>query len=128
MGSLAALLKSNDVPLPSQRTLVEEILRDKRAELAASGDAISQLESTLSALQAKHAELASEISQYDSVLSPVRRLPPEIVGEIFLYFTPVMHHDSELGKREGVNLPWKLGHICRFWRAVSLSMGQLWSV
>ncbi|KAJ7041232.1 hypothetical protein C8F04DRAFT_173183 [Mycena alexandri] len=128
IGSLAALLESNDVPLPSQRSLVEEILRDKRAELAASGDAISQLQFTLNTLQAKHAELASEISQYDSILSPVRRIPPEIIGEIFLYFTPVMHPDSESRNHDRVNLPWKLGHICHLWRAVSLSLEQLWSV
>ncbi|KAJ7147300.1 hypothetical protein C8R46DRAFT_1359821 [Mycena filopes] len=34
--SLTALLESNDAPLPSQKNLVQKILRDKRIELAAA--------------------------------------------------------------------------------------------
>ncbi|KAJ6454279.1 hypothetical protein DFH09DRAFT_889174, partial [Mycena vulgaris] len=56
---------------------------------------------------------------------PVRHLPPEILGQIFLYFVPSLHYDSDW-KSHRVGLPWKLGHICRLWRTVALSLSQLW--
>jgi uncharacterized protein YlxW (UPF0749 family) len=66
---LLALLRSNDAPLPSQKTLVHEILRDKQAELSMLADEISRLESTISSLRIKHAELASEMDQFSNILS-----------------------------------------------------------
>ncbi|KAJ6482922.1 hypothetical protein C8R47DRAFT_1133180 [Mycena vitilis] len=126
--SLTPLLSSNDPPYSVQSTLVQDVLRDKQAELFALGDVISGLELSLEILWDKHATLVAEIQQYTRVLSPVRRLPPEIVGEIFLYFTPSMHRDSDLLTGYRVKLPWKLGYICRLWRAIALNFGQLWSV
>ncbi|KAJ6542661.1 hypothetical protein B0H19DRAFT_899258, partial [Mycena capillaripes] len=124
-------LRSNEAPSHSQKILVEEILREREAEKSVLGAEISRLESTLQALRSKQADLDSEMNLYSSVLSPIRRLPPEIVGEIFLYFTPSMQYELDLGLQEpqAVNtLPWKLGHVCCLWRMISLSLTQLWSV
>ncbi|KAJ7657889.1 hypothetical protein DFH06DRAFT_945956, partial [Mycena polygramma] len=121
-------LDSNDEPLSSQKVLVREILQDKKAELSILGDEISRLSATLQALPNKQANLASEIYRYSCILSPIRQLPPEIIREIFLYFTPSVHPASDLLNRTPVKLPWKLGHICRLWRTISISLGQLWSV
>ncbi|KAJ7160725.1 hypothetical protein C8R46DRAFT_955552 [Mycena filopes] len=126
MTSLTSLLKSNDAPLPSQRLLAEETVRNKQAQLVNLDKVISAVQLTLRNLQADRAELAAEANQYSSVLSPIRRLPAEMISEIFLYFAPVSHFDVLDGTR--VTLPWTLGHICRFWRAISLSLGELWSV
>ncbi|KAJ7819522.1 hypothetical protein B0H13DRAFT_2131563 [Mycena leptocephala] len=128
LSTLGPLLRSNKEPNPSDKILAEDILRDKRAELFALEDDISRLEFSLKTLRNKHAVLSSEMTQYSSILSPIRRLPPEIIGEIFLYFAPLMHPDSDLENATQVKLPWKLGHICRLWRTISLSLGQLWSV
>ncbi|KAJ6601628.1 hypothetical protein B0H10DRAFT_1635884, partial [Mycena sp. CBHHK59/15] len=98
---------------------VNEILSNRKTALSELATEISELEWKLDALRSKHTEQVSEIARYTQVLSPVRRLPPEIIGEIFLYFTP------KLWKPE---LPWKLGHICRRWRMIALSLHQLWSV
>ncbi|KAJ6526625.1 hypothetical protein DFH09DRAFT_1046092 [Mycena vulgaris] len=75
---------------------------------------------------------------WTSILSPIRRLPLEIVGEIFLYFVPSFQCHSDFRIQEAqtwiqeahsrVKFPWKLGHICRLWRTIALSLGQLWSV
>lgn len=128
--SLVPLLRSNDAPLAPQKTLVTEMLRDKQAKLSALGDEIARLEFTLWSLGKKRADLCAEVTQYSSILSPIRRVPSEIIGEIFLYFAPSMayrardlSHGVTIHK---VELPWKLAHICRRWRSISLSLGQLW--
>ncbi|KAF7345104.1 hypothetical protein MVEN_01674100 [Mycena venus] len=126
--SLGPLLRCNDPPSPFQKILVEEILRDKQAELSALGDEISRLESALQTLRSNHAELAAEMTRYTRILSPIRHLPPEIVGEIFLCFSPSMNFHMDLETETRVKLPWKLAHICRLWRTISFSLGQLWAV
>ncbi|KAJ7145778.1 hypothetical protein C8R44DRAFT_655707 [Mycena epipterygia] len=127
--SLAHLLQSNDAPRPNQSPLVKKILRTKEAELATLAAEISKLQFALETLQSTHTHLASEINQYNSILAPIRRLPPEIVGEVFLYFVPSLHHDfRDTSPDRRVERPWKLGHICRLWRTIALSLGQLWSV
>ncbi|KAJ6476243.1 hypothetical protein C8R45DRAFT_1216943, partial [Mycena sanguinolenta] len=68
------------------------------------------------------------MTQYTNILAPIRQLPSEIIGEIFLYFTPVMHPYTDLRLPRRVGLPWKLAHICRRWRSISLSLSQLWAV
>ncbi|KAJ7088540.1 hypothetical protein C8R43DRAFT_1050702 [Mycena crocata] len=123
--SLAALFGSNDAPLPTQTILVREIVQNKEAELSALENAISELQASLQSLQDKRAELASEIRQCNGILSPVRQLPTEIIGEIFLYFVPILHPTIQ---RSRVDPPWKLGHICRLWRGIALSLVQLWAV
>ncbi|KAF8183755.1 hypothetical protein K438DRAFT_1538406, partial [Mycena galopus ATCC 62051] len=124
-------LRSNNAPSPSEKRLVEEILRDQQAELSALGDEIFQLESTLRALRKKHADLAAAIYQYSCILSPIRHTPPEIIREIFIYFAPPIIQESECdGRSYGtrLELPWQLGQICHQWRAISLSLGPLWAV
>ncbi|KAJ7353666.1 hypothetical protein DFH08DRAFT_857434 [Mycena albidolilacea] len=126
--SLVPLLRSNDAPLAPQKLLVEEILRDKRAELSALGDEIAQLELTLWSLRTKRADLCAEVTQYSSILSPIRKVPPEIIGDIFLYFSPSIVYRDFSGSVtiHKVEFPWELAHICRSWRSISLSLGQLW--
>ncbi|KAJ7179583.1 hypothetical protein C8R46DRAFT_1074161 [Mycena filopes] len=101
---LTGLLQSNDAPLPSQIQL---------------GDAISRIEDTLRGLRRKHADLALEMDQY---------LPREIIEDIFLYFVPSMHPHSDLDDPTSGKDHWRLGHVCRAWRAISLHLSELWSV
>ncbi|KAJ6476336.1 hypothetical protein C8R45DRAFT_1077251 [Mycena sanguinolenta] len=143
--SLAPLLRSNDAPTPSQKSLVEGILRGKQTELSVLGDEISRLENSLCALRMQQADLAAEMHEYSCILSPIRHVPPEIIGEIFLYFAPSTMHPDGFRPRPGpgydyyntwaqhdsyrvVRLPWKLGHICHQWRIISRSLSQLCTV
>ncbi|KAJ6601603.1 hypothetical protein B0H10DRAFT_2230467 [Mycena sp. CBHHK59/15] len=123
---LAALVASNDAPLPTHISAVQEILYDRNAALAEFANEISKLELKLGTLRSKYAEEVSEIAQYTPVLSPVRRLPLEIIAEIFLYFTPTL--STNLIAVDQAKLPWKLGHIFRHWRMIALSLHQLWSL
>ncbi|KAJ7079595.1 hypothetical protein B0H15DRAFT_787942, partial [Mycena belliarum] len=120
--ALVPLLRSNYAPGPAETALVHETLQTKAAELSALDAEISALQSKLLRTQSSRVHLAWEMSLYNSFLAPVRWLPPEIIREIFLYFAPSMNTNYL------VELPWKLGHICRLWRTVALSIGQLWSV
>ncbi|KAJ7154219.1 hypothetical protein C8R46DRAFT_1227825 [Mycena filopes] len=82
--------------------------------------------------------LNAELHLCKGVLSLIRRMPPEILAEIFAYFTPVLDVDRFDVLQAHVptaqdpfypraEIPWYLGHICRSWRAVALSMRSLWS-
>ncbi|KAJ7468683.1 hypothetical protein FB451DRAFT_1256985 [Mycena latifolia] len=123
--ALAPLLQSNDAPQPMEKALVQEILRRKEVELSALDVEISVLQSKLQTLQSSHADLASQMNLCQSILSPIRRLPPEIIGEIFLHLVPSLPPD---GRHRRVEVPWKLGQICRVWRTIALSLDRLWSV
>ncbi|KAJ7619458.1 hypothetical protein FB45DRAFT_930848 [Roridomyces roridus] len=93
------------------REAVREILRGKEARLAA--------------LQTQMVQLQGEIMEHKSLLSPVHLLPHDIVSEIFLYFAPVRQHSKSCVP---VQIPWRLGHICKSWRVIALSLARLWSV
>ncbi|KAJ7778548.1 hypothetical protein B0H16DRAFT_890259 [Mycena metata] len=126
--ALDSLLESNDAPLPSQRTLVEDILREGQAKLSALEGTISTIESTLQNLRSKHADLTSEMNQYRCILSPIRHIPPEIIEEIFLYFAPSMHPDWDLRNPASAMFPQTLGNVCCTWRTIAFSLSELWSV
>ncbi|KAJ7685575.1 hypothetical protein DFH06DRAFT_949733, partial [Mycena polygramma] len=108
------------------------ILQSQNAILSKIKSEISEVESAMRAMQAKRDTLVSEarllratIRQHQGVLSPIRCLPPEIVGEIFLYFVPALGGNHHVPVARS---PWRLGHICRYWRSVALSVQSLWSV
>ncbi|KAK7027611.1 hypothetical protein R3P38DRAFT_2526470 [Favolaschia claudopus] len=126
--SLVPLFISNDAPHPSQSAVVEEVLRAKQTELSKLEHDIKRVESALNALQTNHDNLQAELDGYKSILSPIRRVPPEVLGEIFLYLVPSADkthpHCDSLAR---ISLPWKLGQICCRWRAVALSLSELWA-
>ncbi|KAJ7163182.1 hypothetical protein C8R46DRAFT_1221968 [Mycena filopes] len=146
---LGLLLLSNDHPNAAQYTAARALLEQhntalsrvqfERSEVefairALSGTvAIGGLTATrLTIINEEHA-LRAEIRMCRTVISPIRRLPPEIIQEIFLFFTPSLDlstspHDREWSPFPKVQIPWYLGHICRSWREIALSLGVLWSV
>ena len=65
------------------------------------------------------------VRSHKSVLSPVRCLPNEIVQEIFSHFIPSYQY-SRGGPRYS-DIPWILGHICRRWRTIAMSLPCLWN-
>ncbi|KAJ7020101.1 hypothetical protein C8F04DRAFT_1197061 [Mycena alexandri] len=141
---LAPLLLSNDSPTASQYTAAQEFLelhnarrskiRIERSEVefairALSG--VAALKATrLVLIEAEHV-MRAQICLLRAIMSPIRRVPPEIIQEIFLLLTPSLdlryppHDPSPILK---VRTPWYLGHICRSWRDIALSLGLLWSV
>ncbi|KAJ7685552.1 hypothetical protein DFH06DRAFT_1463559 [Mycena polygramma] len=140
----SALIRTNDVPQAAYRVVIEDILQTQNAVLSKLKAEISQVHSAVREMQAKRNALISEerllrakIRLYQGVFSPIRRLPPEIIGEIFLNLVPVLggNHQLPRSPRYGARVevpvarpPWYLGHICRYWRSVALSVQCLWSV
>ncbi|KAJ7057972.1 hypothetical protein C8F01DRAFT_1255863 [Mycena amicta] len=102
--SLTLLLKSNESPTPPDKQHILAILKEKQPPLVA--------------LQTKIAETKAMLQDFE------RHVPPEILAEIFLHLAPrlPLDHDPEVAR-----LPWDLGLVCSSWRAVSLSLPQLWS-
>ncbi|KAK7055129.1 hypothetical protein R3P38DRAFT_1345416 [Favolaschia claudopus] len=132
--SLLPLLTSNDAPNTPHSVFVEEILREKQVELSLLEDEINRLKSALKVVQRNHSNLKAEMKGYKGILSPLRRLPAEILGEIFLYFVPSVDKTcpryeplSVRSQFAKVSPPWQLGQICRRWRAVALSLSELWA-
>ncbi|KAJ7656965.1 hypothetical protein DFH06DRAFT_1198889 [Mycena polygramma] len=136
------LLRSNDAPKAAETAAIEHTMQTRNATLARVKAEILEVHSVVREMQAKRNALIEkeyalldELHRYEGVLSPVRRLPPEIVGEI-LYFAPVLESDHGFSTREQyqctdlgrAEIPWRLGHICRYWRTVALSVRSLWSV
>ncbi|KAJ6561982.1 hypothetical protein B0H19DRAFT_90965 [Mycena capillaripes] len=58
----------------------------------------------------------------DSLTFPVVALPVEIISEIFLHCIPENPLDPG-----AFNAPVVLGHVCRQWRDIALSLTDLWS-
>ncbi|KAL0957053.1 hypothetical protein HGRIS_003153 [Hohenbuehelia grisea] len=56
-------------------------------------------------------------------MHPVHRLPPEVLSEILNASREPAYHNSLDTRR----WPWKYTHVCRTWRAVTITSPLLWS-
>ncbi|KAK7057986.1 hypothetical protein R3P38DRAFT_2843941 [Favolaschia claudopus] len=66
-------------------------------------------------------ETVQQVLQYKNATRAIRRIPPEIVSQFLLLARPYMDYD------DFEDPPWRLGHICRYWRDVALSTPELWA-
>ncbi|KAK0207176.1 hypothetical protein IW262DRAFT_1536787 [Armillaria fumosa] len=126
------LTSSNDCPQDCEQEEIKHLL-------AAAQDTLKHIQRrpygeneglTIGCLERQEtdrAALCNFIRRHQSVISAVRRLPPEIISEIFLHTLswddwnsyPEIHN-TRLG-------PWSYSCVSRLWRAVALSLPQLWS-
>ncbi|KAJ7072769.1 hypothetical protein C8F01DRAFT_1105150, partial [Mycena amicta] len=121
------LLKSNYPPTPLQKTQVQDILRDKRQALSELDTKISATRGILQAFEHQRAQLSTETAEFCAILSPVRLVPPEILSEVFCHLAPTLPLASDPQREQVEHPPWALALVCRSWRAVALSLPQLWS-
>uniref|UniRef100_A0A0W0ET99 Uncharacterized protein n=1 Tax=Moniliophthora roreri TaxID=221103 RepID=A0A0W0ET99_MONRR len=112
----------------------EALLREKKA----ARDHIARLEATLAMLEAERSRLQGILAKYDIILHPIRHIPSEIMQKIFS--SCIDHPDTMILAEHGgatrpfpqtslnpSQVPWVLGHVCRSWRALVLSMPKIWS-
>ncbi|KAJ7158458.1 hypothetical protein C8R46DRAFT_1109227 [Mycena filopes] len=66
--------------------------------------------------------VAERLALSESLTFPVTTLPVEITSEVFLYCVPDDPQDPS-----SFNPAIALGHVCRQWRDVALSLPQLWT-
>ncbi|KAJ7620170.1 hypothetical protein FB45DRAFT_148053, partial [Roridomyces roridus] len=100
------------------------------AELPPIRDFITQEQSTLDALNAHIEQLVSRrdatvdsIRRHVAVLSPTRRIHADVWCEIFSWVA----FTRKVGDQEIPCPRWRLAHICRSWREITLSSPLLWS-
>ncbi|KAK6980724.1 hypothetical protein R3P38DRAFT_3294236 [Favolaschia claudopus] len=131
-------------PLIIDNELLQDALPDQAAALRAQMDA---LRARTSALEAKKVALRleleavvleeagcrKEMTLMDCTLTTVLervshifRIPREILTEIFRW-TLWPEYTRVVGTRNVPIPPWKLGHICRYWRATAQADPRLWS-
>ncbi|KAF9045146.1 hypothetical protein BJ165DRAFT_1475643 [Panaeolus papilionaceus] len=129
IGMPESYLKSSFVPSVQEESNIREKVGSLITQTRFIDQDIEQLRHQLNALESKRDELAGEVKLYQAALSPVRRLPLELLEEIFLV---AAEGESMTWPRRpqdpGYDMPWKLGRICSYWRAVFLSLPRLWSV
>ncbi|KIY64300.1 hypothetical protein CYLTODRAFT_425342, partial [Cylindrobasidium torrendii FP15055 ss-10] len=85
-------------------------------------------------LDARIADTAAYILRLKSTRAPMRYIPDDILALIFEYATPwcladgIAEHSFPPRMEGSLGAPWTLSHVCRNWRALSLSLPRLWSV
>ncbi|KIM82259.1 hypothetical protein PILCRDRAFT_32060, partial [Piloderma croceum F 1598] len=82
---------------------------------------IAQVQATLTELQRKRQTLYSHIQEHKSLISAIRRFPAELLGEVFAHCLP------ERWQERTNKTPSLLTQVCRHWRAIAISMRELWS-
>ncbi|KAH6904607.1 hypothetical protein BKA70DRAFT_1295843 [Coprinopsis sp. MPI-PUGE-AT-0042] len=101
----AHLLHSSVVPCESDRTLVQESIRQSKRSLSEVDEELQKLKAQVADLECRRSRLEEGLAHKQGILSSLRRLPPEILEEIFLNITPAP----------------------LFWRSIYLSLPRLWS-
>ncbi|KAJ7679468.1 hypothetical protein DFH06DRAFT_1415652 [Mycena polygramma] len=98
--------------------------KDGRDRIGHLRNEISELRAAAEPRIRELEEAEESVQNHTKILSAVRRTPAEIVCEIFSQTLP---HTRRLGKLTVEQAPWRLGHICRRWRAASTGCPSLWS-
>ncbi|KAJ7657189.1 hypothetical protein DFH06DRAFT_458941 [Mycena polygramma] len=115
---------------PFTREFLEGSQRLSPPELAIANEVISAAESRITDLDAAIAQRTKQIKDcveqrndcveqivlHKKATRAFRRIPPEIVSQFLASALP------EFDRR----IPWRLGHICSYWRAVALETPLLW--
>ncbi|KAF7346654.1 F-box domain-containing protein [Mycena sanguinolenta] len=115
------LVNSNDAPLDSDISCVQQLISDDEYRLNALDEEILSLQTTLAQLTQRRSEITDSLRGHRAILSPVRRVPPELICEIFDFAT------AETRRNPGDRPPWWVGFISRPWRYYLLSYPPLWS-
>ncbi|KAJ6470842.1 hypothetical protein C8R45DRAFT_875066 [Mycena sanguinolenta] len=115
------LLNSNDAPLDSDISCVQQLISDAKDSLRALDEEILSLQTTLAQLVQRRSEITDSLRGHQAILSPVRRVPPELICEIL---------DFATAENRGIpraRPPWWVGFISRPWRYYALGYPALWS-
>ncbi|KAJ7603901.1 hypothetical protein FB45DRAFT_851608, partial [Roridomyces roridus] len=116
------LLKSNEAPPDTEIPLIRAFLSQQQSRLDALDSQIAGSPSAdIELLTQRHA-IADRIQAHAAVLSSLRRVPAELWSKIFL----VVPSTRRAGNTSRSIPPWRLGHICNFWRDVAVSNPFLW--
>ncbi|KAK0212087.1 hypothetical protein DFS33DRAFT_1278965 [Desarmillaria ectypa] len=119
---LKELSSCNDVPLDSERTALEAVVREGESNLSSLPQRIAAVRETLKILLKEQTRTVKHITNAKTLLNPVRRLPADVLIEIFTACLPE-HMDSLDAK----SAPWILSQVCASWRQIALESARLWA-
>ncbi|KAF8186241.1 hypothetical protein BJ912DRAFT_904907 [Pholiota molesta] len=123
-----SLLHSSLMVSPDEEQTIRETIHDINTTLTSVDDEITRVRATLSTLEEYRSTLQTTLAQHQVALSPTRTLPPEILGEIFLFvLSDATLEWPGISGVSGDDMPWVLCKICKYWRAVAISVPGLWS-
>ncbi|KAJ7366565.1 hypothetical protein DFH08DRAFT_728613 [Mycena albidolilacea] len=119
----ASYLGTNYSPRDTELAQIRRLLIEPGVRLKRLEDEIAAIQKTLDELTEERDTLSAYVEAHKALMSPIRRLPVEIIQDIFLACLPT-HRNCVMSAQEA---PIILGRICSSWRAISLSLPQLWS-
>jgi len=115
-------LRSGHFPSKEDKATISLTIRDQDAKIRALQDEKNRLTSLIRQIEDQQTEVELEVEYQSGLLAPIRQLPDELLSEIMLYSTrgrvDVCSPSSDA---------WKMERICKRWRAVSISIQELWS-
>ncbi|THV07101.1 hypothetical protein K435DRAFT_742724, partial [Dendrothele bispora CBS 962.96] len=117
------LLTTNVCPTDAEFDSVFASLVRPIERVSSLSTEITKLETSLHKLRSERECLTSYINAHKPILSPARRIPPEILATIFIHTLPC----DRFPTRSVNESPLLLGRVCSLWRAVSLSIPELWN-
>ncbi|KAF9022622.1 hypothetical protein BDZ89DRAFT_1070564 [Hymenopellis radicata] len=102
---------------PQIKTFIDAV----RDELYDAEARVARLRETLHAAAQNHAHAKGVLNAHVMLNPPVQSLPPEILSYIFslTFEKPFRIFESRM--------PWRLGQVCRHWRALACQTPSLWN-
>ncbi|KAK7019722.1 hypothetical protein VNI00_017961 [Paramarasmius palmivorus] len=106
---------------PSDRSLVQQLVKDTEKELQSYDVEINKLMASLASLRHKRDRTKKKLVQYRSLLSPIHRLPPEVLQRVFSML------NGFLVKPSPTNPAIAASSTCGRWRDIAISTPTLWA-
>ncbi|KAF8184868.1 hypothetical protein K438DRAFT_1554043, partial [Mycena galopus ATCC 62051] len=109
-----SIITQEIMPDASEMSAIREFVQNTNAQIALR-------EHTIDRLRCEVVELRHRSEHHEAILAPIRRVPREIMAEIFLQLAAI-----KTRRRRNQPAPLIFGEISREWRAVALSIPNLW--
>lgn len=109
-----------------RQRLAETISRSMTIDIPNIDQEILELRSKIQCLLVDKRKIQVDVSKFRVFLTPINRLPTEVIINIFLIHCnpPDDQQERTTTITAGV---WPLSHVSREWRAIALSLPELWS-
>ena len=116
-------LQSNQAPSEYETREIKALRANPLKEISIIDVEIERIEGILNSVKRKRAHIQESIDDFNTILAPVRRLSADVLGVIFNHCLAT-HRNPVMSASEA---PILLTQICRYWRAIALSIPRLWS-